>query len=315
MSNMHVGYYKIDNNSIVTILGGNGFIGQHIVAELAKSGAVIRVIGRNATDAKQLMTTGYVGQVALIDMDLKDEAKLQAAIKSSDVVINLIGIMHISGKQTFQRMHIELAEKIAKLCTLNDVKRLVHISALGIDHALNSNYAKSKLEAEFQILKYYPKAIILRPSVVFGPGDSFINLFNSIASFSPFIPLIGGGKTKFQPIFVSDLAKAVSLSLEQRHKNLCGEILEIGGPNILTLKEMMQIMLAVTDRKRWLINIPFSLAMIQAFFMELLPAALLTRDQVALLKYNNVINGVNGLKTLGIKPTTFQAGIFHYLKS
>lgn len=315
MANMHTPYYKLDNSSVVTILGGNGFVGKHIAVEVAKSGAIIKIIARNASDAKQLMTAGYVGQIALIDMDVKNQAKLEEAIKSSDVVINTIGLLYSKGKQNFKSMHVELASDLGKLCSKHHIKRLIHISALGVSNVTDSAYAQSKLEGEKQLLRHYPSAIILRPSVIFGPEDNFINLFNSIANFSPFIPLIGGGRTKFQPVYVMDVARAVVQVLQPKYANICGKVLELGGPNVLSLKEILQVMLNVAHKKRCFLTIPFSVAEVQAAFMELLPKPLLTRDQLKLLKHSNVLTSINGLKVLDIAPTPLKTGLTQYFKS
>jgi uncharacterized protein YbjT (DUF2867 family) len=307
-------HFNLSSNSIVTVLGGNGFVGQHIVREIAKTGAIIKVVGRYASDAKHLSTAGYVGQIAFMNLDLNNEKNLENVIKRSDVVINTLGLLYQRKKQNFENIHVKLAKNIARLCTEYGVKRFIHISALGIDKAVDSRYAKTKLAGETAIDQYYQSAIIIRPSVIFGAEDNFINMFSFIARISPFIPLIGGGKTKFQPVYVQDVAKAVVNCLSMEANEVCGKTFELGGPKIYTLKEIIELILKITKRKRILVNVPFALAKVKAWFLEWLPKPLLTRDQVTLLKYNNILHGTNGLKSLKVNPTQLETILPMYLK-
>ncbi len=302
-----------DRDKIITIFGGSGFIGSYVVSELAKTGAKIKVIGRYASSASHLRTTGAVGQIALIDANLNDKSIIESLVKGSSVVVNLVGILFEKGKTTFETTHVTFATNIAESCKKHNVESLIHISALGVDQVKTSSYAKSKLAGEKEILKHFPQATILRPSVVFGPEDNFINLFNWISKFSPFLPLIGGGYNLFQPIYVGDVAKAIHNCIESKPKLIQGKILEIGGPTQYSMKEIMKLILNTTGRKRLLLPIPFFIAKFKAFFLEFMPKPLLTRDQVELLKYNNIVSKENGLSNLGIQPTPLEGIIKSYL--
>jgi uncharacterized protein YbjT (DUF2867 family) len=303
-----------NRDKIITIFGGSGFIGSHVVRELAKTGAKIKVIGRHATSANHLKTTGAVGQIALIDANINDVKVIENLIKGSSIVINLVGILFEKRSSTFEYLHTKLAATIAELCAKNNVERFIHISALGVDKARTSKYAKSKFNAEKEVLKLFPKATILRPSVVFGPEDNFINLFNWLSKISPILPLVGGGHTLFQPVYVGDVAKAVLSCTEIRSQKVFGKTFELGGPQQYSFKEILQLILATTGRKRLLLPIPTFIAKFKAFFLEFMPRPLMTRDQVELLKYNNIISKDNGLTLLNITPTPMETVIATYLK-
>ncbi len=302
-----------NRDKIITIFGGSGFIGSYVVRELAKTGAKIKVVGRYASSASHLRTTGAVGQIALVDAKLNDKSVIDTLIKGSEIVINLVGILAEKRKASFEDIHISLPSSIAESCKKHNVESLIHISALGVDQVKTSSYAKSKLAGEKEVLKHFPQATILRPSVVFGPEDNFINLFNWISKFSPFLPLIGGGYNLFQPVYVGDVALAISRAIESKPKLVQGKIFEIGGPIQYSMKEIMKLILNTTGRKRLLLPIPFFLAKFKAFFLEFMPKPLLTRDQVELLKYNNIVSKENGLTNLGIQPTPLEGIIKSYL--
>ncbi len=301
-------------NKIITVFGGSGFIGTYVVKELAKTGAKIKVIGQHATCASHLRTTGTVGQIALIDANLNNKETIDKLVSGSNIVINLVGILFEKKSAKFQDIHTKLAANIAECSATHNVERLIHISALGVDKAKTSEYAKSKFAAEKEVLRLFPRATILRPSVVFGPEDSFINLFSWLSKISPILPLIGGGHTLFQPVYVGDVAKAVITCISSRVQKVCGKTFELGGPIQYSFKEILQLILQISARKRLLLPIPFFMAKFKAFFWEFMPKPLLTRDQVELLKYNNILTKENGLNTLGISPTPMDTTIAKYIK-
>ncbi len=303
---------KIDVNDTITIFGGNGFIGSYIVKELAKTGAKIKIISRYPEENNQLKVCGAVGQITFIRGDVTSFEDIERNIQGSDYVINLVGILFEHGNQKFKSLHVEAAKNIALSCSNNHVKRLIHFSALGIDKNRSSKYAVTKLKGEKEVLKVFPSTIVIRPSVVFGVEDNFINMFMRLARFSPILPLIGGGNVKFQPVYVADVAKAVKECMIR--EGVVGKVFELGGPKTYTLKEVYQLILKLINKQRMLINLPFSIAKIQAFFLEFLPNPLLTRDQIELLKTDNILLGKNGLEELGISPASMEAILPGFIK-
>jgi NADH dehydrogenase len=295
--------FKLKRGSVVTVIGGSGFLGRYVVRELASRGAVIKVASRHAERSSDLRTSGAVGQIGFFNIDACDEKQLEKVIKGSDAVVNLLGIFSSKGKQSFANIHSKAPSDIARLCKKHKVKRLVHISALGIERAASSSkYAQSKLMGEKNTFEHFKNATILRPSVMFGAEDNFTNLFNWLAKISPIMPLIGGGKNKFQPVYVADVAKAIVAALDAEPDLVCGKTFEIGGPEVYSFKEIIAMILKVGRRKRIFMPIPIFWAKFKAFFLEFLPKPLLTRDQVELMKFDNAVFGKNGLEVLGIKP-------------
>src|SRR5713226_8939382 len=260
-----------------TVLGGSGFIGRHIVQRLAAKGLVVAVVSRHAGDAGFLRPQGDVGQIALIDAGLGDEARLAAALAGADAVICSVGILYERGRQSFEAVHVQGPALLARLAQAAGVKRFVHISALGADIHSPSAYARSKAEGEAAVRAGFPGATILRPSIVFGPEDGFFNRFAVLALYLPTLPLIGGGLTRFQPVYVGDVAAAVVRALES--VNSRGNVYELGGPGIYTFRQLMEFILRETGRRRVLAPIPFPLASLQAFFLQFLPRPMLTPDQ------------------------------------
>lgn len=302
----------VKRNPIVTVIGGTGFLGLYVVRRLAALGFRIQVLSRNALlKSEGLTVAGDVGQVAVIDCNATDYKKLQKYISKSDYVISMVGVLFSRGKQNFNSLHHKLPSKIAELCQASGVKRLIHVSALGASVAVKSSYAASKLAGEKAMLSHYPKATIIRPSVIFGQEDNFINMFNKIAKSGPFMPLIGGGITKLQPIYVDDVAKAIIACLD--NDSTRGAVLEIAGPKVYTMRAIEEFILKTTKRSRILLPIPFAIARMMAIFMKLLPKPLLTADQVTLLTYDNIITGKNGLEDLGIKPTAMELIVPSYI--
>jgi uncharacterized protein YbjT (DUF2867 family) len=296
----------------VAVIGASGFIGRYVVKRLAARGAVIAAVVRNVEAALFLQPMGDVGQIARFSASILDETRLAAAIAGSDAVVNLVGILHESGGQRFEATHREGAARLGSLARAAGVKHLVHISAIGADPASPSAYARSKAEGEQNLRAAFPEAVILRPSVVFGPEDDFFNRFATLAQLLPALPLIGGGKTRFQPVYVGDVADAVVAALDDPAAT--GRTYELGGPRIYTFRTLMELVLAETRRKCLLLPLPWTLASLQASFLEWLPTPPLTRDQVKLLKHDNVVSpGALTLKDLGIEPTAVEAIVPSYL--
>lgn len=307
----------LDNRAVVTIYGGSGFIGRHVVRAIAKTGARLRVAVRRPELALHLQPLGGVGQINAVQANVRFPDSLLAAADGADAVINLVGILFPTGKQSFRAVQDEGARHVAEAARAAGARALVHVSAIGADPQSPSVYARSKAAGEASVREVFPKAVILRPSVVFGPEDDFFNRFAKLARIAPALPLIGGGKTRFQPVFVGDVAKAVVASLTGKAKP--GTIYELGGPEVLTLKEVMQRVLDYTMRRRLLVYEPFWLAKLQAAFLQLLPKPLLTIDQVRLLETDNVVSeeakrGGLTLEGLAIEPVAIAAVVPDYLE-
>ncbi len=294
------------------VLGGAGFIGRYVVQRLAARGDVVPVGGRHAEDAKFLMTAGLVGQIAAVNVTIDDAQVLPAFLAGSNAVVNCVGILAESGRQTFERVHYLGPARLARLAREAGVERLVHISAIGADPRSRSAYARSKAQGEAAVRDAFPTATILRPSIVFGPEDQFFNRFAAMAMISPVLPLIGGGRTRFQPVYVGDVADAVLKCLEE--PAAAGRTYELGGPKIYNFRELVELLLSEIRRKRLLIDLPFGAAEFQARMMSVLPSPPLTRDQVELLRSDNVVSsGALTLATLGITPTAVEAILPTYL--
>jgi uncharacterized protein YbjT (DUF2867 family) len=297
----------------VTVFGGSGFIGRYVVRRLAAEGWVVRVAVRDAIAAAFLKTAGNVGQVVPMRVDITSEdVVLETAIAGSDVVVNLVGILYESRRRSFQAIHAEAPGRLARIAARVGVARFVQMSALGADPNSPSLYARSKAAGEAGVLAAFPAATIIRPSIVFGPEDGFFNRFACMARYSPALPLIGGGKTRFQPVYVADVADAIIRTLHEDSAR--GQTYELGGPKVYTFEELMQLLLRELQRHRGLIPMPFWMADIQASVLQLLPFPLLTRDQVRLLKVDNVISGTKpGLPELGIQPAAVEPILPTYL--
>ena len=295
------------------VLGGSGFIGRYIVQRLAARGDVIPVGCRHAQEAKFLMPLGNVGQIATINVTIGDEHVLHAFLAGNDALVNCVGILRESGAQTFERAHHTGPARLARLAREARIERFVHISAIGADPRSTSAYARTKAAGEAAVRDAFPTVTILRPSVVFGPEDQFFNRFAAIAAISPVLPLIGGGHTRFQPVYVGDVANAVLKCLDD--PTTAGRTYELGGPKVYTFRELIQLLLDEIRRKRLLANLPFGLAAAQARLMSILPSPPLTPDQVELLKRDNVVSSsALTLSTLGITPTAVEAILPTYLE-
>lgn len=298
-------------NKIITILGGSGFVGRHVVQRLARRGDLLKIGCRDINHAMHLLPMGNPGQIRLIPTNVRDEASARQAIKGSDCVINLVGILFEKNKQTFQSVHVEAAQRIARICKEEGVQNLVHLSALGAAKESSSNYAKTKAEAEEAIISKFPDAVIFRPGLIYGAEDRFFNRFAKLATMMPFLPLINGGKTKFQPVFVGDVAKAV---VEAVIKDVRSQIFELGGPSAYSFKELMQVMMEVIDRRRLLIPVPSTVAYGIGLVAQVLPEPFITIDQLRLLTSDSILTGAKpGLSTLGIEPKAIEAILPTYL--
>ncbi len=295
---------------VVTVFGGSGFLGRHVVRRLAASGVRLRVAVRDPEAAAFLQPLGDVGQIIALQANIRDDASVALAVQGADAVVNLVGILYESGRQTFRAIHVEGARRIARAVKQANVRSLVHVSAIGAAPDSLANYARTKAEGEAAVREEFPEAVLLRPSIVFGPEDNFFNLFASLARLVPALPLIGGGKTRMQPVYVSDVAEAVTRVLD----GYAGEVFELGGPQVFTFRALLERMLEAIERRRLLIPVPFWAARLEAFFLERLPKPLLTRDQVRLLERDNVVGaGAKTFADLGIVPTPLDAVLPDYL--
>jgi len=299
-------------NRRVCVVGGSGFIGRYVVKRLAERGAAVSVASRHATEALFLKPMGDVGQIALIDAGLADEAALARALEGASAVVSSVGILHERGRQRFQLLHVDGPARLARLAAAAGARHFVHVSALSADAQAASAYARSKAGGEAAVKAAFPAATILRPSLVFGPEDDFFNRFAGMARFAPALPLIGGGTTRFQPVYVGDVADAAVAALER--PDAAGQTYELGGPAVLSFRELMELMLAEIGRRRMLLPLPSGLASLAALFMEFMPKPMLTRDQVKLLRKDTVMTpGVPGLADLGLTPTALELVLPTYL--
>jgi NADH dehydrogenase len=321
-------------NRVVTIFGGSGFIGRHLVTRLARTGAAIRIAVRDVEAANYLKVLGDTGQVVPWPVDVGDPAQVASALKGATDAVNLVGILYESGKHTFRRVHVDGAANVASAAKAAGVKRLVHLSAIGAEANSEARYARTKAAGEAAVRQAFPGATILRPSVVFGPEDNFFNMFAGLARLTPVLPvfgcpvlpkvrlfpeggflsvdLYGAGGTRFQPVYAGDVADAIVKALAD--PACAGKTYELGGPVVYSFKELMDLLLAETGRKRFLMPLPFALAAVQAWFLEKMPKPLLTRDQVELMKRDNVVSpGALGFAALGIKPKSAEAILPTYL--
>ena len=305
------------NNDVVTIFGGSGFIGRHLVRSLASKGALIRIAVRNPNKAKFLQPLGDVGQITFVKSNIIDRESVSQIVKDSDHVINLVGTFSNKGKENFDSIHVQSPRNISLACKTYGIKSLIHVSSIGVDQKSPSQYFKSKAYGEEEVIKNFPEAIIHRPSLIFGPQDKFFNLFASIAQYSPFMPIFGEtffsyGKTLYQPVYVQDVGNGIINSLKENRFR--GKIFEIGGPSIYTFQEIIELVLKYSGKKRFLIPFPFAYAKILATFTEFLPINLITRDQVKQLKLDNIIGSKSlTLRDLGVTPTPLESIVPSYL--
>jgi uncharacterized protein YbjT (DUF2867 family) len=302
-------------DTLITIFGGSGFLGRHVVRALAKHEYRIRIAVRRPDLANFLQPLGRVGQIHAVQANVRHRPSVAAAVRGSDVVINLVGILFESGRARFETVQAFGAESVALAAAAEDAQ-MIHVSAIGADEHSPSAYARSKAEGERLVFAATPEATIFRPSVVFGPNDDFFNRFAALARISPVLPLVGGGKTRFQPVYAGDVAEAIAKAVAGGTRP--GTVYELGGPEVLTFKELMEYVLATIERRRLLVPIPFWAARLQAFFLEFLPKPPLTRDQVEMLRSDNVVSDAaraegRTLEGLGIVPRSVEAIVPSYL--
>ena len=302
----------MQNNRQIAIFGAGGFLGRHLIRELTRLDFRIKIATRSPYLKGYLKPLGNPGQIELFKTNIFNPNDVKKILKNCDLVINLVGILNETQKQNFTHVHSQFPLLLSNLCNEFEIKKLVHISALGVKENHTSKYMQSKLQGEKNVSNNFKSSVILRPSVVFGPEDKFFNMFASLVQFSPFIPLVGGGKTKFAPIYCCDVAQAIVMSLKLN--NLEPKIYELGGPENYSFKELMKILLVKIRKKRFLIPIPFGLAKFQSYFLQMLPNPILTIDQVELLKYDNITSGnYPVLKDLGIKANSVEKIIPKYI--
>jgi uncharacterized protein YbjT (DUF2867 family) len=306
---------QTNSDTLITIFGGSGFLGRHVVRALAKRRYRIRVAVRRPELAGHLQPLGTVGQIHAVQANLRYPGSVEAAVRDASVVINLVGILFERGRQSFEAVQHFGAEQVALAAHAHGA-RVIHVSAIGADEHSPSLYAQSKARGEQAVRAASPGAVIVRPSVVFGPEDDFFNRFGSLARFLPALPLIGGGHTRLQPVFAGDIGEAIASLVET--ETGAGKTYEFGGPEVRTMREIMEYILAVTERSRLLVPLPFGLAKMQAWFLQFLPNPPLTPDQVELLRSDNVVSedairDHRTLQGLGITPASYEAIAPNYL--
>lgn len=301
---------------LVTVFGGSGFVGSQVVRAFARRGWRVRVACRRPDRAWKLQTSGSVGQIQAVRCDATNPEDVASALQGADASVNLIGILYETGRRSFHALHVEASRNIAEAVAAASIDRLVQVSAIGADPESESDYALSKAAAEMAVREVKPDAVVIRPSIIFGAGDGFLNRFASMAQFSPVLPLIGGGRTKFQPVYVGDVAEAIARATVL--PEAAGRTFELGGPAVMTFEDVLKLILRETYRSNGLVPLPFfaaraigSLAQLTA--MIGIPPVL-TRDQVVLLEKDNVVaDGAEGLAELGIQPTGVEAIAPSYL--
>lgn len=303
-------------SGLVTVFGGSGFIGAQAVRALAKKGWRIRVAVRNPVTANELQPLGDVGQIQLVRCDVTRPEDVALALKGADAAVNLVGALYEAPGRSFRKLHVDAAETIAKAARAAKIDRVVQVSSIGADTQGAAAYARSKGEAEVLMRRIRPDAVILRPSIVFGMGDGFLNRFAAMATWSPALPLIGGGETRFQPVYVGDVAEAVAQAVIR--PEVGGQTFELGGPAIYSFKDLLRLILRETGRNRLLVPMPFFIARILGSAAQTTAlvgvAPLLTRDQVLMLETDNVVaQGAEDIAALGIQPTGLEAIVPSYL--
>jgi NADH dehydrogenase len=301
--------------NLVTVFGGSGFIGTQAVRQLARLGWRIRVAVRQPNLAYAMRLHGDVGQIDIVQANIRNEPSVRRALEGATASVDLVGVLYERGRQTFEGLNVLGARNIAQAAKAEGVTRLVQVSALGADLAAASKYARTKAEGEVAVREIYPDAVVVRPSIVFGQDDGFFNKFAGMAQSSPVIPLIGGGATRFQPVFVGDVGKALARAVTSTEA--AGQTYELGGPAVFTFRELMELMLREIERPRMLLPVPFFAAEILGAFGDLMGAFRappVTSDQVKLLRTDNVVSGAYpGLEALGVAPTMLETVLPTYL--
>ncbi len=305
-------------SKLVTIYGGSGFVGRYIARRMAKEGWRVRVAVRNPNDALFVKPYGVVGQVEPVACNIRDDASVRAMMHGADAVVNCVGILNRAGKNTFDSVQAAGAARIARIAAEEGVAHLVHISSIGADAGSDSEYQRSKAAGEAAVLAAFPAAVILRPSIIFGNEDGFFNRFAEMARMGPILPVVGAD-TRFQPVYVDDVAQAAVLGATGR---ATPGLYELGGPDVATFRDLMRQMLAVIQRRRLVLNVPFFVAglmggafdLLQTLTAGIVKNGMITRDQVRNLKQDNVVaTGARGFADLGIVPTAMGAVLPEYL--
>jgi len=301
--------------NLVTVFGGSGFVGTQAVRYLAKAGWRIRVAVRNPNLAYKMRLLGDVGQIDVVQANVRNQPSIERALDGATASLNMVGLLRETGRQGFQSIHVMGAKTVAEAAWGMGVRRIVQVSAIGADPNGPSKYARTKAEGEAAVRQVFPDAAIVRPSIVFGNGDSFFNKFATMAQFSPVLPLIGGGLTRFQPVFVGDVGRALARVVADEAS--AGQTFELAGPGIFTFRELMEKMLAETGQRRLLLPVPWPVARALGRIADLGAALIpppVTADQVESLRVDNVVSGQHpGLAELGITPTTLEAVLPTYL--
>jgi uncharacterized protein YbjT (DUF2867 family) len=301
--------------TLVAVFGGSGFLGRHVVRALAKRGYRVRVAVRRPELAGYLQPMGRVGQIHAVQANLRYPDSIAAAVRDADAVINLVGILFERGQQRFDTVMAAGAQSVARAAQAVSAP-LVHVSAIGGAEKSTSRYARAKAEGERLVLDAHKDSVVIRPSIVFGPEDDFFNRFAALARMAPALPLVGGGATRMQPVFAGDVAEAIARAIDGDLRG--GLVYELGGPNVRTFKELMQFVLATTQRRRLLIPVPFALMKLQALVLQFLPKPPITPDQVELLKRDNIVSEEakgegRTLEGIGITPESIDAIVPSYL--
>ena len=301
-------------SKLVTIIGGSGFVGRYVAQKMARRGWRVRVACRRPNEAMFVKPYGVVGQVEPVQCNIRDDASMQAVIAGADAVVNCVGVLWQAGRNTFDACQAEGAGRVARIAAEQGVSRLVHISAIGADADSASEYARTKAEGETAILDAMPDAIILRPSIIFGTEDKFFNQFAGMARLTPALPVVGGS-TRFQPVWVEDVAEAAARGASGAAQ---AGIYELGGPRVATFTECMKLMLQIVRRRRLVVDVPVFVARIKAFFLEKTAwigiKPLMTQDQISLLQQDNVVSdGAKGLSDLGVDATAMETILESYL--
>ena len=304
-------------SKLVTIYGGSGFVGRYIARRMAKAGWRVRVAVRRPNEAMFVRTYGVVGQVEPVLCNIRDDASVASVMQGADAVVNCVGVLAEAGKNTFDAVQSDGAERIARLARAAGISRMVHVSAIGADMQSDSNYARTKAEGEAGVLKHQPDAMIVRPSIVFGAEDQFFNRFAGMARLGPILPVVGAN-TQFQPVYVDDVAQAAVMGVLGKASG----VYELGGPVTMSFRELMNLMLAVIRRRRLVLNIPFFAARLMAFGFDMLQTltlglvknGMITRDQVKNLRRDNVVaQDAQGFEALGITPVAMISVLPEYL--
>jgi len=305
-------------SKLVTIFGGSGFVGRYIARRMAKQGWRVRVAVRRPNEALFVRPYGVVGQVEPILANIRDDASVAAAMAGADAVVNCVGVMSERGRNGFDAVQAEGAGRIARLAAAAGISQLVHLSAIGANVDSDSDYARTKAEGEAAVMEHFPGAVILRPSVIFGVEDGFFNRFARMTKLGPVLPLVGGN-TRFQPVYVDDVAAAAEVAILG---GAAPGVYELGGPDTNTLHGFVELMLTRIRRRRLVLNLPFwvgslmgfGFGVMQTMTLGLVHNSILTRDQVRLLRHDNVVSdGENGLTDLGVTPTDMEAVLDDYL--